>query len=73
MINLGDKQTPVHGLYDDSDGYDAPEGTASIMVNLVPNRNKSSLISRGGFVKDIDLPSTSNGGITAATGEAVKA
>ena len=62
-LRIGDKSIPFDGIYDESDGFDAPEGTFASLNNYIPNRNKSSLVGRGAFVKYVDPPSSSNGGI----------
>ena len=56
LIILGDKDRPYGGLFDESDGFDAPVGTMQDADNIVIGKNKQSISSRKGFTKDVDYP-----------------
>lgn len=68
ITTIGDNRIQAGGLYDESDGFDAPPGTMNpSSSNVVPNRNLYSWLTRGGFSKDLDMPTTSNGMNTGMT------
>ena len=59
MITFGDKQIPAEGVNDDSDSFDAPEGTCAVCDNFLAARNSESWVNRGGFALDLNAtPST---------------
>ena len=70
-FKIGDKKIPFNGINDESDGFDAAEGTFSVLNNYIPSSKTSSLVPRGGFILTnaystiYTYPVVGNGGITA--------